>query len=164
MPRDQKGNFHINTQRAMRADGMGHGSKPKNATAIDSAGDESASAEHDHESAEGGSHIAIHSHGDGTYHTETHDGEREEHPTLGHALMHAAHHHEPDGKHAHVKHDGVSMQSHHAGEDGNVEGPHDHENIEALKDHLGRFFDEEENEYTDHQHQEHGAGEPGEYA
>ena len=55
-------------------------------------------------------------------------------------------HAEMGGKHMHVHHDGIMHTSHQIGEDGEVEGPHDHENIEELKSHLGKFFDEEEGE------------------
>ena len=94
---------------------------------------------------EDGPHSQLHDHGDGTFHTLTHDGERTEHPHIGHALTHLGAHH-AGGMHMHIHHDGASMTSHHAGEDGEVQGPHSHENIEALKDHLGKFFSEEESE------------------
>lgn len=97
----------------------------------------------------GGEMTSLHSHGDGTFHTEHSDGSREEHPHLGHALMHMAAKHEPESKQMHVKHDGMSMTSHGVHEGGEHDGPHDHENIEALKDHMGKFFDEEENEGED---------------
>ena len=45
--------------------------------------------------------------------------------------------------------DGISHTTHQIGESGEVEGPHDHENIEALKDHMTRFLDEEEGEKED---------------
>jgi hypothetical protein len=93
-----------------------------------------------------GSPMTLHAHGDGTYHTETEDGERAEHGHIGAALMHMAHHHEPDATHMHVHHDGGSLTTHHVHEDGQVQGPHDHENIEALKDHMDQFLDEEGHE------------------
>lgn len=104
---------------------------------------------------ESASHTTLHEHGDGTYHTEGHDGERTEHPHIGHALMHMAAKHS-EGKHMHV-HEGEDGEhtTHHVGEDGKVEGPHDHENIEAVKEHLGKFFDEEEHEGK---HGEYGDG------
>lgn len=96
-----------------------------------------------------GGHSQLHPHGDGSYHTITSDGQRTEHPHIGHALMHMAAHHEGDGKHMHVHQDGGGGHtSHHVAEDGKVQGPHDHENIEALKDHMGRFLDEEANEWS----------------
>ena len=50
------------------------------------------------------------------------------------------------GKHMHVHSDGFSHTSHQVGEDGEVQGPHDHENLDALKDHMSQFFNEEEHE------------------
>jgi len=58
----------------------------------------------------------------------------------------AAMHAQMGGKHMHVHHDGMTHTTHHVGEDGQVQGPHDHENIEAVKEHLGKFFNEEEHE------------------
>ena len=52
-------------------------------------------------------------------------------------------HAEMGGKHMHVHHDGESFTTHHVGEDGEVEGPHHHEDPEELKAHLDRFFTEE---------------------
>ena len=71
----------------------------------------------------------------GTPHEE-HDG--------GKAGLHE--HHEEGGKHMHVHKDemGGYHSSQHDGE--KTEGPHDHENLEALKSHMGKFFDEEEHE------------------
>lgn len=128
MPKDSKGNFHLNTQRAHASDRIRSGGpQPSNSAAHDS-GKEPMPAGEDQ------MHSQIHEHLES---------------------MQAQH----GGKHMHVHHkqDG-GIQSHQIGEDGNVEGPHDHDNIEALKEHMGRFLDEEANEYTDHQHQEHGAG------
>ncbi len=47
------------------------------------------------------------------------------------------------GKAMLVHHDGINLQSHQIGEDGEVEGPHDHDNLEALKQHMDQFLDEE---------------------
>ena len=66
-----------------------------------------------------------------------------------HAAAEALHAAEPGSKHMVVSHDGYSYRSHGIHEDGRHEpeqGAHDHENIEALKDHMGKFFDEEEEE------------------
>ena len=66
-----------------------------------------------------------------------------------HAAAEALHAAEPESKHMIVSHDGYGMKSHGIHEDGTHEpeqGSHDHENIEALKQHMGQFFDEEENE------------------
>ena len=40
--------------------------------------------------ADGAGHTELHDHGDGTFHTVTPDGEKTEHPHLGHALAHIA--------------------------------------------------------------------------
>jgi hypothetical protein len=66
-----------------------------------------------------------------------------------HAAAEALHAAEPGSKHMIVSHDGYGMKSHGIHEDGTHEpeqGAHDHENIEELKSHLGKFFDEEEGE------------------
>ena len=55
----------------------------------------------------------------------------------------AAMHAESGGKHMHVHHDGMSFTTHHVGDDGEVQGPHDHQNLEELKAHMDQFFDEE---------------------
>src|ERR1700676_1684351 len=71
--------------------------------------------------ADGAGHTELHDHGDGTFHTVTPDGEKTEHPHLGHALAHIAHHHMPDGAHSHVHHQEEGGHvSHHVKEDGAV--------------------------------------------
>lgn len=56
------------------------------------------------------------------------------------SALHAA----SGGKHIHVHDDGLgTITSHHVGEDGEVQGPHNHENIEALKQHMDQFLNEE---------------------
>ena len=81
---------------------------------------------------------------DGTKHSE---GEAEgDHMHAAAEAMHAA---EPGSKHMIISHDGMGMQSHGIDEQGKHEpeqGSHDHENIEELKSHLGKFFNEEEQE------------------
>lgn len=106
-------------------------------------------------SAEG--HSELHSHGDGSYHT-VHGGDQQEHPSLGHALMHLAGKHEPEGKHLHVKHDGM-ISSHHVANGGEAEGPHDHENIDALKQHMDQFLSEEAAEKGGDEYEESNEGE-----
>ena len=66
-----------------------------------------------------------------------------------HTAAEALHAAEPESKHMIVSHDGYGMKSHGIHEDGRHEpehGAHDHENIEELKSHLGKFFNEEEQE------------------
>ena len=113
----------------------------------------SAAPSHEHE--EGGDHTELHPHGDGTYHTVA-GGEKTEHPHIGHAMMHMAMHHEGDSAHSHVMHhEGGGHTSHHA-KDGQVSGRHDHENMEALKQHMDKFLGEEEQEGSGSYGGEHG--------
>jgi len=64
---------------------------------------------------------------------------------------HLANMHEQDGKaHSHVIHHGDGTHtSHHVDENGEVSGPHDHENLQALKDHFDQFLNEESHEGED---------------
>jgi hypothetical protein len=99
-----------------------------------------------------GGHSELHDHGDGTFHTITSDGERTEHPHITHATAHLAAHHEPEGKHLHIHQDGAGEHHSSQAEDGGkAEGPHDHENLEALKDHMDQFLTEEEHEDGGHE-------------
>ena len=161
MPRDSQGNFHLNTQRALGADkarkltapgapqpgGPVHAPKPAAPPKPGGSrpGEINTESREDRQ-AESAAHTTLHDHGDGTFHSEGHDGEQVEHPHIGHALMHMAQKHAPGIKHMHVQHDGVEHVSHHVGEDGEVQGPHSHENMEALKQHMDQFLNEEENE------------------
>ena len=62
------------------------------------------------------------------------------------SALHAA----TGGKHIHVHDDGLgSITSHQVGEDGEVQGPHSHDDIEALKQHVHQFLSEEGGE-SDH--------------
>lgn len=63
-----------------------------------------------------------------------------------HEALESMHEAEPGSKHAVVSHDGYGMTSHTVDENGEHSGPHDHANIEELKQHLGKFFNEEEGE------------------
>lgn len=60
------------------------------------------------------------------------------------------------GKHMHVHQHEGGYTSHQVGDDGKVDGPHDHENMEALKEHMNRFLSEEEQD--DASHSEHDDG------
>ena len=133
MPIDEKGRFHINSQKMGAARGRDEGEPSLK-----------------QEGETDGGHSELHAHGDGTYHT-VHNGERAEHPSITHATAHLAGKHEPEGKHLHIHHDGLSASSSQAAEGGEVEGPHDHENMEALKEHMGQFLDEEEHEGAEHE-------------
>jgi hypothetical protein len=134
MPTDSKGKFHPNHQLAHAADRMPMPDRPKPPAIGKAVGDASVS------------HTTLHDHGDGTFHLEHEDGSSTESPHIGHALMSMASKHS-DGMHMHVhQHPTEGLKTHHVGDDGQVQGPHDHANIEALKDHLGKFFNEEEHE------------------
>lgn len=69
MPRDKKGGFHLNTQRAIAAD--------KNHAA---AGASAAPPKSGHSASSGPRHITVHDHGDGSYHSDDSEGQRGEHP------------------------------------------------------------------------------------
>ena len=59
----------------------------------------------------------------------------------------AAMHKEMGGKHMHIhQNEHGEHMTHQVGEDGKVEGPHNHENLEAMKKHIGTFMGEEEHE------------------
>jgi hypothetical protein len=93
---------------------------------------------------EGGVHTTLHDHGDGTFHTEGHDGSREEHPHIGHALVHMGAKHS-EGVHMHVHHDGMGMTSHHhMGGGGQPEGPHEHASADEAADHMKMVMGEGE--------------------
>jgi hypothetical protein len=85
------------------------------------------------------------------------DGEPNEAPSPVHEHLQALHA-AMGGKHMHIHSDGMDHTSHQIGEDGQVEGPHDHANIEALKEHMGKFFDEEEQEGGPEEKGERGYG------
>lgn len=106
---------------------------------------------------EGGGHMQIHDHGDGTYHSVSKDGEKTEHPHVGHLAAHVAHHHEPEAAHSHVMHHEDGTHTSHHAKDGQVSGPHDHENLEGLKSHMDQFLNEESHEGGNYGHS--GGGE-----
>ena len=105
-------------------------------------------------------HTTLHEHGDGTYHTDTHNGKIKQHATIGSALMHLAKLHGEEGSaHMHIEQpeEGPEYVTNHV-DGGAVAGPHSHANIEALKKHvakvlpgaagaeMSKFLNEEENE------------------
>lgn len=61
-------------------------------------------------------------------------------------------HSEMGGKHIHAHAHEGGLTSHQIGDDGNMEGPQDHESIEALKQHMDAFFNEEEQEQPSEDH------------
>ena len=74
---------------------------------------------------------------------EGQEGEMQPHHEQIHAHLQAMH--EQTGEaHTHVEHhDDGSHTSHHVSKSGEVHGPHDHANIEALKQHMDQFLEEE---------------------
>ncbi len=110
-----------------------------------------------------GEHVEIHPHGDGTFHT-MHQGEKVEHETHGHALIHAAKVHAEEGhKHFHAHHDGMEMHTHSvkAGEE-----PEHREGEEGAHEHLDEAMGEHEpdgDEAESEQQQPAGAGLGGLY-
>lgn len=126
MPKDSSGKFHLNTQKAMAADK----SKPMPGKPESKPEAKPQAAE-----AEGGMSSTLHDHGDGTFHTVSHDGAEEQHPSIGHALMHMASQHS-EGKHVHIHHDsGGRISSHHVGHMGGVEGPQEHGSADEAGQH-----------------------------
>lgn len=74
-----------------------------------------------------------------------------EHGSVGEHLK--ALHSEMGGTHMHVhKEEGGGYTSHHVKDGGKVEGPHEHQDTEELKEHVGRVFNEEENEPRSEDH------------
>jgi hypothetical protein len=55
-------------------------------------------------------------------------------------------HSETGGKHAHIHSDGFSHTTHHVGEDGQVQGPHEHGSAEEAADAMKNFLSEEAQE------------------
>jgi hypothetical protein len=118
LPKDSKGNFHMNTQRAMAAEKM-----PAKPRALGAAMPKKPMPEM-------ASHDAPDNLGQ--------DG------SGGDAANHLSQMHESmGGKHMHI-HEGEDgkITTHHIGHDGMVQGPHEHPNMEAAKHHMGQVFDE----------------------
>lgn len=114
MPLDKSGKFHMNTQRAMAADKMPP-MKPKSPTGKEPMGKE----------------------------PPMHEGGEHEPGSIAAHLseMHAEH----GGQHMHV-HQGEdgAITTHHVGHDGKVEGPHEHPDMETVKDHMDAVMGEHE--------------------
>ena len=101
-----------------------------------------------------GGHHELHAHGDGTFHTVSPEGEKTEHPHIGHALMHMAMHHEPDGAHSHVHHQEDGSHTSHHGKDGEISGPHESQSLDEVKGHMAKAAGESEG------HEGYGGGSP----
>ena len=52
----------------------------------------------------------------------------------------AAMHAKMGGTHVHIHHDGLTHTTHHVGEDGKVQGPHEHPDKEAMMEHVGKVL------------------------
>jgi hypothetical protein len=163
MPRDRAGNYHFNSQRAHAADrtaGNATMEMPKMGGMKDmpphAKKDFGQEGERDGVNKmtpdkESGMSTTLHDHGDGTFHTESADGMREEHPHIGHALMHIAGKHS-EGMHHHAHNDGAGITTHHhMGNGGQVSGPHEHESPETAMDHMGKVMNGEEPLADDHE-------------
>jgi hypothetical protein len=110
-----------------------------------------------------GDHVEIHAHGDGTFHT-MHKGEKMDHPTHGHALIHAAKLHAEEGhKHFHAHHDGGEMHTHSASSDQEPES-RDGQEMDGAHGHLDEAMGEEGAPGEDEQEEQPaGAGLSGLY-
>ena len=81
-------------------------------------------------------------HPDGSHSIEHHDGEKSEHPSMNHAATHLSSKHEGGMvHHAHQHEAGVT--THHAGMDGMVEGPHEHQNADEAGEHMKQVMGED---------------------
>jgi hypothetical protein len=140
---------------------MGGHAKPKVGGAIK--GEEKPAEKGDvggEEGDDGGSgETTLKANGDGSYHSSGAGGEQD-HPTLGHALTSIAHEHEPESKHMHISHDGLSLKSHGINEAGEHDGPHEHDDVEGVKDHvdsmMGNSEDGDDTEEQDEMPLGHG--------
>lgn len=120
MPMDAQGNFRHNHESA-KMHSEAAGKKYESATKS--------------EPEAGGDHVEIHPHGDGTFHT-MHHGEKVDHETHGHALIHAAKIHAEEGhSHFHGHHDGMAMRSHSV-KAGEEPESREHEDVGGMHEHM----------------------------
>jgi hypothetical protein len=126
--------------------GAKSGLKPKGIAKPEVKGKVSGEQGESHAAAEpSGVSTTLHDHGDGTFHSEGHDGETTEHPNIGHAVVHIASKH-AEGKHMHTHHDGGSLKSH--THDGMSEPEeHEHGSGEEVGQHAAQFFGESDGEH-----------------
>ena len=80
MPMDGKGKYHMNPHHAKESDKQAKAPEKKPTEPAPQIGDQG-----EHQSA---ASTTLHDHGDGTFHTEGHDGDMQEHPSLDHAMQH----------------------------------------------------------------------------
>lgn len=94
----------------------------------------------------GGGETKITHHPDGSHTVSHHDGEMSEHPNAGHmaAKIHSKH---SDGEVGNLHAHEMGATTHHAGMDGEVNGPMEHGSAEEGAEHLGQMMgDGAENE------------------
>ncbi len=121
-------------------------------SSLGSSGKKSISGAMGHESHQpsehgGGEQTIITHHADGKHSVHHSDGEESgPHEHLHEALAHISAKHHPDEPSSHVMHGEDGGHTSHHSKGGEVSGPHDHENLEALKSHMGKFLDEEGHE------------------
>lgn len=78
----------------------------------------------------------IHHMADGSHHIEHHDGEKSDHPSMGHAAVHMAAKHD-GGEHGHIHaHPEGGATTHHAGMDGSPPSQEEHASVGEGMDHL----------------------------
>jgi hypothetical protein len=104
----------------------------------------------------------LHAHGDGSYHSVI-DGAKTEHPSIGHALVHMAAHHEPEGTHVHAHHDGMSVKMHHAADGGDPQAS-EHESPEEAGQHMASVMNGEGGEMPSDNDGDEGMGMAGMHA
>lgn len=80
MPHDKAGKFHLGSQRAHAADKAAAPAAPHGGGAPHEPGMDGGEA----------ASTTLHDHGDGSFHTEGHDGEHVEHPDMQSAMSHIA--------------------------------------------------------------------------
>lgn len=126
MPMDATGQYRANhEQAAMHSQAAGKKYQPDGEKESEGSGD----------------HVEIHAHGDGTFHT-MHAGAKMDHPTHGHALIHAAKLHAEDGhKHFVAHHDGGEMHTHSVSSEQEPES-RDGQDQEAAHGHLDEAMGE----------------------
>jgi hypothetical protein len=84
--------------------------------------------------AESGGHYQIHPHEDGSAHSMTPDGQKMEHPSMHHAAAHMLGHHNSGDGHSVVHHHAEGGHTSHHAHEGAVNGPHEHQDLEGVKD------------------------------
>jgi len=143
MPHDANGGFHMGGLRPLGKEGkLPIGKGIERHTSAEKAGPT------DHVNGDGASSgkvTTVHDHGDGSFHTEP-DGKQ--HANIGEMHAHLSSlHGEPGEKHFHAHMSDMGGHSHSVETGGEGDHrEHDPGNMEALKEHMNTFMDEEGNE------------------